>query len=1078
MEDGVLKKANRSYQRLIQFKETGERSFTWRTEWEYFLERMTQNNARNYRSGLSRWLFLIKEKESNSNLEADAISLWKALFELETLPARLEDQILEYGNWLLNDGPKPSPLEPTAVVIQQFETIELTLVQIQPEVVGYSVNHQKSWVIELGRNSFFDFSVYLPLLEVGQKVSLFQFLPEENHLKVTPESRMILDPDVLFSVSDISEVFGPNGQRWKSFFGNKFKAEVFSIHLLQGILSNDLLDQMVVAGKYDSDWIQQTIRKSLLKNKLQAAIFDQNQLKELVQKIQNLVAPNLITFVKQIREGSKDIRIEPTFVSIADGFTGRLDLLIEKESGAMDIIELKSGKAPGGWIDLKYEVQTILYYRLIRQTYGEKASVSGAILYASSADRSLRNLNVDQVYPYLIQADEARNFILATCKRLASFQLNEVHGAIKALEPVFESTQSAFGIKKMVSFLEGYQSINAFPEAHYLRAYFLGMLSVQMREWLSLKLGDYQSGIHRKNKGAASIWSESVAEKLDKFSMIHAATLVEVDDQKMVFQYSGWPHPFRIGSLVQITACDANLQPNPLNEQWFRGVVLGIEAQKITLQSFAPRYSNEHIASIPAFNLEEVFLDSTIWATVKSLSNLFPNARNSKTIEKMLGCSEPTFSQSEFSTVDRTDRAVEMAQSANDYLLIQGPPGTGKTSRVLTQIVRRFQEKDEKTVVLAFTNRAVEEIAQKFKAQNISFFSLRTDESDPSQSIKEYSDALKESTVYLSTIASFSARFPDFLSITGPIPNLIVDEASQVTESQLAGVIPLFQRFILIGDHQQLPPVLAQDFELNDLSKLKAIQNSAIKSAMDRMEEMGLFSRWTDSLFERLWFLNDRNGWKGMVTLDTHFRMHDDIAQALSSHYLPTVLRSGNEHQQDQWMIQDGWGEKSQQKRLVFVENRNIDRGKVNRSEADDLARIVLQLVQRKTQEKDWGDFLGIITPWRAQIEEIKEAIRRQRALLDLQDEIEKLIPIDTVERFQGSEADYILFSTCVNGRNYLEALTSTEQNGVDRKLLVAISRARKQFVLFGNRQFLIDSSPYEQLINWIERNGKVLSMD
>jgi ATP-dependent exoDNAse (exonuclease V) alpha subunit len=599
-----------------------------------------------------------------------------------------------------------------------------------------------------------------------------------------------------------------------------------------------------------------------------------------------------------------------------------------------------------------------------------------------------------------------------------------------------------------------------------------------MREWLSLKLGDYQSGIHRKNKGAASIWSESVAEKLDKFSIIQAATLLEVDDQKMVFQHSGWPHPFRIGSLVQITACDANQQPKPLNEQWFRGVVLSLEAQKITLQSFAPRYSNEHISEIPFFNLEEVFLDSTIWATIKSLSNLFPNPNNTKTIEKMLGCSEPTFSRIDFSKEDRTDCAVEMARCANDYLLIQGPPGTGKTSRVLTQIVRSFQENEEKTVVLAFTNRAVEEIAQKFKAQNISFFSLRTEESDSFQTIKEYSDALKESSVYLSTIASFSARFPDFLSITGPIPNLIVDEASQVTESQLSGIIPLFQRFILIGDHQQLPPVLAQDFELNDLSKLKSIQNTAIKTTMERMEEIGLFSRWTDSLFERLWFLNDRNGWKGMVTLDTHFRMHEHIAQALSSHYLPTELKVGNDFQQSDWLIRDGWGEKSHQRRLVFVENRILDRGKVNRSEADDLARIVLQLISRKSQEQDWGDFIGIITPWRAQIEEIKEAIRRQRTLSDLQVEIEKLIPIDTVERFQGSEADYILFSTCVNGRNYLEALTSTEQNGVDRKLLVAVSRARKQFVLLGNRQFLIDSSPYEQLINWIEINGKVLSMD
>ncbi|MEY4851826.1 MAG: hypothetical protein RIS99_221, partial [Bacteroidota bacterium] len=216
MEDGVLNKANRSYQRLVQFKQSVERTFTWRTEWEYFLERLTQNYSRNYRSGLSRWLFLIKEKEANSNLEADAIVLWKALFELESLPQSMEDQILEYGNWLLNDGRKPIPLDSTEVVSQPTDNIELTLLQIHPEVEGYSFHHQKKWVIELGRNSFFNFSVYFPLLEVGQKVSLFHFLPEDNRLKVTPESRMILDPDALFSVSDISEVFGPNGQRWKS----------------------------------------------------------------------------------------------------------------------------------------------------------------------------------------------------------------------------------------------------------------------------------------------------------------------------------------------------------------------------------------------------------------------------------------------------------------------------------------------------------------------------------------------------------------------------------------------------------------------------------------------------------------------------------------------------------------------------------------------------------------------------------------------------------------------------------------------------------------------------------------------
>jgi DNA replication ATP-dependent helicase Dna2 len=247
---------------------------------------------------------------------------------------------------------------------------------------------------------------------------------------------------------------------------------------------------------------------------------------------------------------------------------------------------------------------------------------------------------------------------------------------------------------------------------------------------------------------------------------------------------------------------------------------------------------------------------------------------------------------------------------------------------------------------------------------------------------------------------------------------------------------------------------------------------------MEKLEEVGLFGRWTDSLFERLWFLNDRNGWPAIVTLDTHFRMHEQIAQAIAAHYLPTQLRVGNDFQLEGWSCEDDWTNLSQHRRLVFVENRSSDRGKVNRSEAEDVARIAVQLIGRKQEQQEWTDFLGIITPWRAQIEEIKRAIFKLREETGIEVELEKVINIDTVERFQGSEADYILFSTCVNGENYLEALTSTEQNGVDRKLLVAISRARKQMIMLGKSDFLKLSTPYGQLLEYIEQNGARLVMD
>ena len=102
---------------------------------------------------------------------------------------------------------------------------------------------------------------------------------------------------------------------------------------------------------------------------------------------------------------------------------------------------------------------------------------------------------------------------------------------------------------------------------------------------------------------------------------------------------------------------------------------------------------------------------------------------------------------------------------------------------------------------------------------------------------------------------------------------------------------------------------------------------------------------------------------------------------------------------------------------------------------------------------------LGIITPYRAQIAQIRQALQNKK--IDTQ-----LLTIDTVERYQGGARDIIIISLCTNSINQLTSLISVSDEGVDRKLNVALTRARKHLVIIGNPDILNTNQIYHSLIN------------
>ncbi|QCC48880.1 AAA family ATPase [Halobellus limi] len=389
------------------------------------------------------------------------------------------------------------------------------------------------------------------------------------------------------------------------------------------------------------------------------------------------------------------------------------------------------------------------------------------------------------------------------------------------------------------------------------------------------------------------------------------------------------------------------------------------------------------------------------------------------------------------------DRAVQMAVDAEDFALVHGPPGTGKTYTI-AQIVAALVDRGQRVLLSAFTNRAVDNALEAIRERGIDdvvrvgtengvredMLDVRLERGgDPN----ERAAALRDAPVVAATTSTCGSR----VMRENAFDVALVDEASQLTEPGTLAAVELADRFVLVGDHEQLPPVV----QASGTQRGAASPNGSSASG----EEPRPANDLQTSLFERLIETYP----DASVLLDRQYRMSQRIQAFSSREFYDGALRPANGAVAAQRLSDLGVDEGALPPALgdpvAFVDPDGERVGNTNPTEADRVAEIVDAYVAAGVDPDD----VGVIAPFRAQVAEIG---RRTD------------VTVDTVDRFQGSAKEVIVVSFVAT-----DALDGPIFEDY-RRINVALTRAKKALALVGDAEALSTEPFYERLLDWARR--------
>jgi len=416
-----------------------------------------------------------------------------------------------------------------------------------------------------------------------------------------------------------------------------------------------------------------------------------------------------------------------------------------------------------------------------------------------------------------------------------------------------------------------------------------------------------------------------------------------------------------------------------------------------------------------------------------------------------------------------------VALGEKQFFLVQGPPGTGKTTTIC-KMVEESLKNDWKILVTSHTNIAIDNVFERLHVpmsvrfgNSIKTLSSVHDRLPPMDPEKNNMDIWDEYLERSQLVGATLSKMGTFLSCglldwVEPMFDLvIIDEASMSSfPLSLLGLLN-GERFVLVGDHKQLSPILISN-------KRESVTGHKINPEVRK------------SLFEMLIERVKRN----KITLPVQYRSNRLIADFISKEFYNGVVKTDVSAESkflktrsDKTIFSEITGPDP----LIWIDTKSSSKGKwrrygsgfsyCNPNEAAVCAKLFYHFVKNlKYRPKD----IAIISPYRLQTDLIKETVHLAFGLEDL--ESFQAIDVNTVHAFQGRQNKVVMYNLVLD-----KLVFGTKDRFKifnDNLFNVALSRAEFKLIMVANSETADESElpRVAHLYNHMKKNGIVFDAE